>query len=177
MTTPRAAKSRVLSMPGEGLGGVGRVSGRPGDVDLEAVRRVRRLGPHVLGERGDRLPPVGPAVQRDDHLRRLAVLRRDRPDDLAVEPLALGERLHVLLDGGEIGRREAVGPLVDDDGGDDVRVGPERDLLLQRERGLGVTGQPGRDLVVLLVEEAGRQGSGGRCHNEPEDEDDPLQAW
>ena len=116
-------------------------------------------------------------MQRDDHLGRLAVLGGDRPDDLAVEPLALGERLHVLLDGVEIGGREAVVPLVDDDGGDDVRIGPERDLLLQRERGLRVAGQPGRDLVVLLVEQAGRQRSGGCCHHQPEDEDDPLQAW
>ena len=138
-------------------------------VDARVVGDLAQL----VGGVGHLVPPVLAEVERDQRLRGLAVLGRDRADHLAGDAVDVGELLRVCLGRGEVVGAEAVGALVDDRGRDGV-LALECLQLGERLGGLGVAGQPGGGLVVLHVDELGAEHARADPDDQPHGEHEPL---
>jgi hypothetical protein len=143
---------------GEHVGEVGEVAGRPGHVDGEPAGVGLRDGPQLLDPGGELLPAV--ALRRDPdrhhHLQGPAVGGRDRPEDAAGDVGNAGEAAHIGGHLGLVGSGDgAVGPLVDDQGGEHVAGGEPLGQLDDLGR-LGILGQPfGRVVLLGAVELTG----------------------
>ncbi len=157
----------------EGLLRVGGESTRSGHVEGQSVRPVRRDPPDVVGTRTDGLPASSAGVDRYEHLECLAILRRDRPDDVTVDVLQVAVLRHLpgdrlLVGGGDAGRA-----FVHQHSRNLVR-GRELRGRLQDLGGLGLTGQPRDSVVLLRTGQFARRTEGHRYCDDPQHQHDPF---
>ncbi len=158
----------------ESFEGLGRVDGLPagaGDVDVGAVDLGEVLD--VVGDAGHQVPAIRTQVERHRGLGGLAVLRRDRADDLAGDVVHVLELARLLLHRSQVVGCEPGRLLVDHRGRDRVGV-LERLHLLQGARRLRVAGQPRGGLVVLDLGELAREAAEDDDGDDPEEEHEPL---
>jgi hypothetical protein len=119
---------------------VGCNRGGTGDAHVEPVRTAG--GPlEVVADVRQDLPAVGPNAEGDDGLQCPSVLRQDGPDDLAAHLVEVAELLGVRGSLRGVGPGDAGLALVQDEGGDGVRVG-EGAGLVDDLRGLGFAREP-----------------------------------
>ena len=155
----------------EHLGRVRGLATRAADVDVHpvALGDLAELG----GDLGHLHPPVGAEVERDERLHHPSVLGRLRALYLSLDTVHVRELRDVRLGSGHVGRGQAGGTFVDDQGRYRVGVLERREPVEGSGRFRGGR-QPGRGLVVLDVGELRREAARHPDGQDPGDQHEPL---